>query len=93
AVTDWLRDPWCLSAWSVVPPGRVAIRSAMARPVGERIWFAGEAVSQSLWGTVGGAWEEGERAALEACARLDQPAPAPISGMDPSGILRQGRTA
>ncbi len=70
AVTDWLADPWSLSSWSVVPPGRVAIREELARPVGGRIWFAGEAVSQSLWGTVGGAWEEGERAAREVMATL-----------------------
>ncbi len=69
-VTDWLADPWSRSSWSVVPPGRVAIRETIARPVGDRIWFAGEAVSQALWGTVGGAWEEGERAAREAVAAV-----------------------
>ncbi|HYY84836.1 MAG TPA: FAD-dependent oxidoreductase, partial [Beijerinckiaceae bacterium] len=30
---------------------------------GGRLWFAGEALSRAQWGTVGGAWEEGERAA------------------------------
>ena len=70
AVTDWLPDPWSRSSWSVVPPGRVAIRETIARPVGDRIWFAGEAVSRALWGTVGGAWEEGERAAREALANF-----------------------
>jgi monoamine oxidase len=70
AVTDWLHDPWSMSSWSVVPPGGVAIRAELARPVGNRIWFAGEAVSRSLWGTVGGAWEEGERAADEALATI-----------------------
>jgi ADP-ribose pyrophosphatase YjhB (NUDIX family) len=29
----------------------------------DRIWFAGEAAREMLWGTVGGAWEFGERAA------------------------------
>jgi monoamine oxidase len=71
AVTDWLNDPWSLSAWAVVPPGRVAIRRELAQPVGDRIWFAGEAISQSLWGTVGGAWAEGERAVGEIAAKLD----------------------
>ncbi len=69
-VTDWLNDPWALSSWSVVPPGRVPIREDYARPVGDRLWFAGEATSRSLWGTVGGAWEEGERAAGEILATL-----------------------
>ncbi|NNM73462.1 FAD-dependent oxidoreductase [Enterovirga sp. DB1703] len=68
AVTDWLSDPLSRSSWSVVPPGRVAIRTEAAKPVADRIWFAGEATSRSLWGTVGGAWEEGERAAREVLA-------------------------
>jgi hypothetical protein len=32
-------------------------------PVRGRVFFAGEAVHESAWGTVGGAWESGERAA------------------------------
>ena len=35
----------------------------MTEPVRERMFFAGEAVHETLWGTVGGAWESGERAA------------------------------
>ena len=35
----------------------------MMEPVNERIWFAGEAAHETLWGTVGGAWGFGERAA------------------------------
>jgi hypothetical protein len=31
--------------------------------VNDRIWFAGEAAHETLWGTVRGAWESGERAA------------------------------
>ena len=32
-------------------------------PLGGRVWFAGEAVHATKWGTVAGAWESGERAA------------------------------
>jgi monoamine oxidase len=32
-------------------------------PLRDRLYFAGEAVHETLWGTVGGAWESGERAA------------------------------
>ena len=32
-------------------------------PLNSRIWLAGEAAHETLWGTVGGAWESGERAA------------------------------
>ena len=52
-------------------------------PVRDRLFFAGEAVHETLWGTVGGAWESGERAADAALRKLgvlkepDQPKPGP----------------
>jgi hypothetical protein len=39
-------------------------------PIRDRIWFAGEAVHETLWGTVGGAWQSGERAAEAAMRKL-----------------------
>ena len=39
-------------------------------PVRDRLFFAGEAVHETLWGTVGGAWESGERAADAALKLL-----------------------
>jgi monoamine oxidase len=54
----------------VVPPGRFSIRDDLKEAVGDRIWFAGEALSRLQWGTVGGAWEEGERAADAIAASL-----------------------
>lgn len=68
--TAWRHDPWSRASWAVVPPGLFAIRDTLKEPVGERIWFAGEALSRAQWGTAGGAWEEGERAAGEVIARL-----------------------
>ncbi|WP_246179818.1 flavin monoamine oxidase family protein [Microvirga thermotolerans] len=68
--TAWRHDPLSRASWAVVPPGLVPIRDRLRAPVGERIWFAGEALSRAQWGTVGGAWEEGERAASEIAARL-----------------------
>ncbi|MBZ6077100.1 flavin monoamine oxidase family protein [Microvirga puerhi] len=68
--TTWRHDPWSLASWAVVPPGLVSIRDRLKESVGERIWFAGEALSRLQWGTVGGAWEEGNRAAKEIAARL-----------------------
>jgi monoamine oxidase len=63
AVSAWRHDPWAGASWAVVPPGRAPIRDRLKAPVGDRIWFAGEALSRAQWGTVGGAWQEGERAA------------------------------
>jgi hypothetical protein len=39
-------------------------------PVHDVVWFAGEAAHETLWGTVGGAWESGERAADAILHRL-----------------------
>ena len=44
-------------------------------PVRDRLFFAGEAVHETLWGTVNGAWESGERAA-ETALRLWGSAPS-----------------
>jgi Flavin containing amine oxidoreductase len=70
AVTDWRHDPLSLGSWAVVPPGRYAIRDDLMLAVGDRIWFAGEALSRTQWGTVGGAWQESERAADAIAERL-----------------------
>ena len=69
-VSQWRRDPWSLGSWAVVPPGHAPARAALREPVGERIWFAGEALSHRQWGTVGGAYEEGARAADAAADRV-----------------------
>ena len=61
--TRWATEPWTLGAFSAAAPGGQPGRRAMMEPVRERLFFAGEAVHETLWGTVGGAWESGERAA------------------------------
>ncbi|GEP10044.1 flavin monoamine oxidase family protein [Methylobacterium gnaphalii] len=72
AVTEWRRDPWSRGSWAVVPPGHAPARVALKASVDERLWFAGEALSREQWGTVGGAYAEGTRAADEIAARLGQ---------------------
>jgi monoamine oxidase len=68
--TAWRNDPWSRASWAVIPPGLALIRDSLKAPVAERIWFAGEALSRAQWGTAGGAWEEGERAAMEIAGQL-----------------------
>lgn len=70
AVSDWRHDPWSRGSWAVVAPGHTGARAHLREPVGKRIWFAGEALSRLQWGTAGGAYEEGERAADEVAAQL-----------------------
>ena len=59
-----------VSAGAVVPPGHAGARHALHAPVGERVWFAGEALSRLQWGTAGGAFAEGARAAGAAAERI-----------------------
>ncbi|MFL5408509.1 MAG: flavin monoamine oxidase family protein [Myxococcales bacterium] len=68
--TAWRHDPWSRASWAVAPPGAASSRERLKTPVGEKIWFAGEALARVQWGTVGGAWAEGERAAQEVALHL-----------------------
>ena len=68
--TQWSKDPWALGAFSSAAPGWQPARKVLMEPIRDRIWFAGEAVHETLWGTVGGAWESGERAAEAALRRI-----------------------
>jgi monoamine oxidase len=68
--TQWNNDPWTLGAFSAAAPGGQWARAALAEPVRDRIFFAGEATHDTLWGTVGGAWTSGERTADLALKRL-----------------------
>jgi monoamine oxidase len=69
-LASWWADPWSRGAYSVCRPGQAAARAALARPVGDRIWFAGEATAGGASMTVGGATLSARRAVAEAAARL-----------------------
>jgi monoamine oxidase len=73
--TRWGNEPWALGAFSAAAPGGQGGRKILMEPLRERVFFAGEAVHETLWGTVGGAWESGERAA-DAALRLWGTAPS-----------------
>jgi monoamine oxidase len=68
---DWSRDPFSRGAYSYVAVGGGDARAALAAPVDDTLFFAGEATSTNgQSGTVNGALESGERAAAEALASL-----------------------
>jgi len=60
--TRWNNEPWVLGATSAAAPGAQSARKTLAEPLSNRIFLAGEATHETLWGTVNGAWESGERA-------------------------------
>jgi Flavin containing amine oxidoreductase len=70
--TSWNKDPWTLGAFSSALPGAQEARKTLSEPLNDVVWFAGEAVHQTFWGTVGGAWQNGELVADSVIARLDQ---------------------
>ena len=68
--THWNTEPWTLGAFSSASPGGQWARKALMEPIRDRVYFAGEAAHETLWGTVGGAWESGERAAQAVLRRI-----------------------
>jgi monoamine oxidase len=68
--TRWMKEPWVLGAFSAASPGGQWARTVLSDSLNEHLWFAGEAVHETLWGTLAGAWEAGERAADAAIKRL-----------------------
>jgi monoamine oxidase len=65
----WNHEPWVMGATSTATPGAQPMRKVLMESLNNRVFFAGEAAHETLWGTIGGAWESGERAA-EAVLRL-----------------------
>ncbi len=69
SATRWNASPYVLGAMSAAVPGGQASRKALIDPIGA-MYLAGEATHETLWGTVDGAWESGERAADAALRRI-----------------------
>jgi monoamine oxidase len=81
SVTRWNAAPFILGAMSSAAPGSQPSRKILTEPIG-CMFLAGEATHETLWGTVDGAWESGERAAEAALRKIGalkdtEPAAAP----------------
>ena len=70
AATRWNEEPFVLGGFSAAPPGQDDSRRVLMEPLAGKLWFAGEAVHSTHWGTVQGAWESGVRAAESALRRI-----------------------
>ncbi|MFY9237950.1 MAG: NAD(P)/FAD-dependent oxidoreductase [Roseovarius sp.] len=76
--TAWKSDPWVQGSWACAKPGQAHQRTHLACPVGERLFFAGEATMIGSQGSCHGAYQSGVRAAQEiavALHRADAKAP------------------
>jgi monoamine oxidase len=92
--TRWNATPYALGAWSAALPGAQALRRLLLERIADDIWYAGEAAHETLWGTVGGAWESGERAADAVLRRLGgvrTPAPAAETEAKPTRKTKPSR--
>ena len=65
---DWQADPFARGGYSYVKVGGTGARQALAEPLEETLFFAGEATDTEQSGTVGGALSSGLRAAREVLA-------------------------
>ena len=69
SATRWNAAPFALGAMSAAGPGGQSSRKVLSEPIG-CMYLAGEATHETLWGTIDGAWESGERAAESALRRI-----------------------
>jgi len=68
-MTNWAAEPFVRGAYAVAAPGAAGARQVLGTPVGDRMWFAGEALAGGLIQTAAGARLSGEatgRAVAEA---------------------------
>ncbi len=67
---DWQVDPFSRGAYSYTRVGGTHAAEELAKPLGERLWIAGEATDAEYEGTVAGALASGLRAARELLSTL-----------------------
>lgn len=73
---DWLRDPFTLGAYSYTPARMSRMGNQLGRPVGDTLFFAGEATNtDGDQGTVHGAIATGLRAAKQILEAARRPQP------------------
>jgi monoamine oxidase len=70
ACTLWQTDPFARGSYSHALPGRADDRAVLAAPVGDRLFFAGEACSPEFFSTAHGAYFTGIDAARNVLASL-----------------------
>lgn len=64
-LTEWGGNPLTLGAYAAARPGHYGAREALAKPLGERVYFAGEAVAGAYVALCGGAYLSGQAVARD----------------------------
>nr|WP_091678706.1 FAD-dependent oxidoreductase [Methylocapsa palsarum] len=70
SATRWDADPFARGSYSYATPGHAGARARLGEPVGQRLYFAGEACSPDSFSTAHGAFLSGVSAAKQIIADL-----------------------
>jgi monoamine oxidase len=70
AHSDWAGDPLSGGSYSYALPGHAGDRAILSETVDDRLFFAGEATSARFFSTAHGAYQSGQRAAVDAIRSL-----------------------
>jgi len=68
SATGWVGDPWARGSYSAARPGFARCRRVLRQPIGDRLFFAGEACTADAFGAIHGAWTSGAAAARAIAA-------------------------
>ena len=71
-MTDWATNPFTRGAYSVQRPGTYGARKALGKPVGDRLFFAGEAMGYERAALANGAYDSGKRVAKKIAKLVRQ---------------------
>ncbi|WP_435256425.1 flavin monoamine oxidase family protein [Thioclava sp. FR2] len=69
-MTNWGGERHVRGAYAAARPGKAEARITLSQPVGDRIWFAGEALAGSLMQTAAGARLSGEAVAHAVAGKI-----------------------
>lgn len=88
--TRWNDVPYVLGAMSAASVGGRPSHKVLMEPLGS-LFFAGDAAHETQAGTVGGAWESGERAADAVLRKLGvlKPLPSDAPAKQPRGKIKR----
>lgn len=69
-LTGWANNPWTHGAYAAAKPGHYAARVELAKPVADRLFFAGEAVAVPYVQLCGGAYLSGQAVARQVAEQI-----------------------
>ncbi len=69
-LTGWAETPWTHGAYAAARPGHYSARAELAKPIGDRVFFAGEAVAVPYVQLCGGAYLSGQSVARDVVSTI-----------------------